>query len=229
MIAFHVVLLYTVFMLTDKVYEDIRKKILNLTLKPGSKINFSNLRTSYGVSNSPVRDALKRLEAEGLVCIKPQSGTTVAKIDLNSVEDERFRRLYLELGAIELIFDKGFTEEFTSKMKRIISKQKEAYDVRDIDLFLSLDDSMHRLFFEECKHEKVFDSITSTGGNYARIRMVSYLFDEVLKYSLEQHIEILNAIENHDRQRALSLIRSHISRIENETFAYRRYYPQYFV
>lgn len=216
-------------MLTDIVYEDLKRKILNLTLKPGAKINFSNLRNTYGFSNSPVRDALKRLESEGLVCIKAQSGTKVAKIDLNSVEDERFNRLFLELGAVEQVFEKGISDSFISEFKAIIKEQEASLEVRDTEQFLSLDDKMHKLFFIECKHEKVFDSMMSTSGNYTRIRMVSYLFDEVLKCSLDQHIEILNALEDHDRQRTLTLVRSHISRIENEIFAYKRCYPQYFV
>lgn len=216
-------------MLTDKVYDSIKTKILNLTLKPGSKINFSQLRTSFGVSNSPVRDALKRLESEGFVCIKAQSGTTVAKIDLLRIEDERFRRLYLEIGAIEQVFEKGVSDTFISKFQKLIEEQQHAYEIRDTELFLSLDDKMHRLFFEECKHEKVYDSMLATSGNYTRVRMVSFLFDEVLKLSLEQHIEILNALKDHDCQRTIKLVRSHISRIENETFAYRRSYPQYFV
>lgn len=216
-------------MLTDIVYDCTKKSILSLTLKPGSKINFSHLRTLYGVSNSPVRDALKRLEAEGLVCIKAQSGTTVAKIDLKKVEDERFRRLYLELGAIEQVFEKGLSDTFINKFKKLISEQEKAYKAKNIEQFLVLDDKMHRLFFEECKHEKVFDSIIATSGNYTRVRMVSFLFDEVLQVSLEQHQDILNALIDHDCQRTLNLVRAHISRIENETFAYRRSYPQYFV
>lgn len=216
-------------MLTDIVYDSLKKKILNLTLKPGSKINFSQLRTSYGVSNSPIRDALKRLESEGLVCIKAQSGTSVAKIDLLKVEDERFRRLYLELGAIEQVFEKGVSDNLIKSFTNLIEDQKKAYESKNIELFLSLDDKMHRLFFKECKHEKVFDSIIMASGNYTRVRMVSFLFDEVLKCSLEQHIEILNSLIDHDCQRTLNLVRSHISRIENETFAYRRSYPQYFI
>lgn len=215
-------------MLTDKVYDDIRTKILNLSLNPGSQLNFANLRTFYNVSNSPVRDALKRLESEGLVCIKPQSGSSVAKINLAMVEDERFRRLYLELGAIEQIFEKGFSDSLTNKMEHLIEQQEQAFKRKDKEKFLNLDDSMHRLFFEECDHEKIFDSMMSTSGNYSRIRMVSYLFDEVFKCSLDQHVAILKALKDKDRERTLLLEKSHISRIENETFAYRNSYPHYF-
>lgn len=216
-------------MLTDKVYDDIKKNILNLTLKPGSRLNFPALRSIYGVSNSPVRDALKRLEAEGLVCIKAQSGTSVAKIDLNMVEDEKFRRLYLELGAIEQLFEKGISEDLIKKTEQLIDRQRCAFELRDRELFLSLDDQMHRLFFEENKHEKVFDSMISSSGNYTRVRMVSYLFDDVFKCSLDQHILILKAIEDKDIGRTLYLEKTHISRIENEIFAYRNSYPLYFI
>lgn len=216
-------------MLTDIVYSTLRNKILNLSLKPGESLNFNDLRKTYGVSNSPIRDALKRLESEGLVYIKPQSGSSVAKINLKLVEDERFKRLYLELGAIEQCFGIGMSKILIEKFEDLIEKQKEAFEVRDRELFLNLDDQMHRLIFEECGHEEVFDSLMATSGNYRRIRIVSYLFDEVFKCSLDQHVEILKALKDRDKERTIFIVRSHISRIENETFAYRNTYPQYFI
>ena len=118
-------------MLTDVVYKDLRDKILSLTMKPGTPLSFTNLKPLYNVSISPIRDALKRLENEGLVEIRPQSGTSVALIDMSKVRDERFRRLYLELGAVEKAFDKGISLQLLSQMENIIGKQKTAFAGRD--------------------------------------------------------------------------------------------------
>ena len=74
-------------MLTEVVYNDMRSKILSLDLKPGTPLSFSNLKPLYNVSISPIRDALKRLETEGLVEIRPQSGTSVSLIDMAKVRD----------------------------------------------------------------------------------------------------------------------------------------------
>ena len=215
-------------MLTDVVYNDLRSKILSLTLKPGTPLSFSNLKPRYGVSISPIRDALKRLETEGLVEIKPQSGTSVSLIDLAGVRDERFRRLYLELGAIEKAFNQGITAQLIERWEDSIRKQKEMFDCRDTAAFLELDNSMHRLLFEACGHEKVFDAMISASGNYHRIRMVSYLFDDIFSHAISQHEDILLALKSGSPGNVLEIERNHISKIETEASGYQKAYPQYF-
>ena len=215
-------------MLTDLVYNDLRQKILSLTLKPGTELNFTNLKPLYNVSISPIRDALKRLQSEGLVDIRPQSGTSVSLIDMAKVRDERFSRLYLELGAVEKAFDRGITSQLISQWEDSINRQNTAFSCRDTAAFLDLDNRMHRLLFEVCGHEQVFDSTLATSGNYHRVRMVSYLFDEIFSNAIEQHTAILNALKSGSKDEVLSLERKHISKMDTETSAYQKAYPQYF-
>lgn len=210
------------------VYSDLREKILSLTLKPGTPLSFTNLKPTYNVSISPIRDALKRLETEGLVEIKPQSGTSVALIDYSKVSDERFRRLYLELGAIEKAFKKGISNSMLEEWESIIEKQQNAFECRDTISFINLDDEMHRLLFKECNHESVFDSMTANSGNYHRIRMVSFLFDDIFQNAISQHRDILNALRENSYEKVVELERKHISKIETETSGYHKSYPQYF-
>lgn len=215
-------------MLTDVVYDSLRDKILNLNLNPGTPLSFSTLSSQYNVSISPIRDALKRLATEGLVEIKPQSGTYVSLIDLEKVRDERFMRLYLELGAIEKLGSFGISDCLIDKWDELICLQNEAFSCRNIAKFLELDDQMHMLLFKECKHEKVFELVKNASGNYHRIRMVSYLFDDILKNILVQHKELLEALRKRDIQELLRMDRQHISKIEIETAEYQKAYPQYF-
>jgi len=215
-------------MLTDKVYSDLKKKILSLSLKPGSPLSFSALKPLYKVSISPIRDALKALESEGLVEIKPQSGTFVSLIDLEKVRDERFSRLYLELGAIENAGKNGFGDELASEWERLLDDQKAAYSCRNTGKFLELDDSMHSLFFKKCNHIQVFESMKNSSGNYHRIRMVSYLFDDILQNILVQHQGLLDAIRTGNPDAVIALDRKHISKIETETSDYQKAFPEYF-
>lgn len=215
-------------MLTDVVYDSLRDKILNLDLKPGTPLSFSALSSQYGVSISPIRDALKRLATEGLVEIKPQSGTYVSLIDLDKVRDERFMRLSLELGVIEKLESFGISDSLIDKWEEFICLQNEAFSCRNTARFLDLDDQMHMLLFKECKHEKVFNLMKSTSGNYHRIRMVSFLFDDILNNIVIQHRALLDALKKRNIQELLSLDRQHISKIEIETAAYQKAFPQYF-
>ena len=221
-------MLYNTAMLTDLVYNDLRQKILSLALKPGTELSFTNLKPLYNVSISPIRDALKRLQTEGLVDIRPQSGTSVSLIDMAKVRDERFTRLYLELGAVEKAFDRGISEQLIMQWEDSLNKQNLAFAARDTAAFLDLDNRMHRLIFEACGHQLVFDSMLSTSGNYHRVRMVSYLFDEIFSNAIEQHKEILEALKSGDKEAVLALERKHISKMDTETSSYQKVYPQYF-
>ena len=87
---------------------------------------------------------------------------------------------------------------------------------------------MHRLLFLACGHERVFDSMLATSGNYHRIRMVSYLFDDIFSNAIEQHRQILKALKVGSLEEVLKLERLHISKLETETSCYQKAYPQYF-
>ena len=215
-------------MLTDVVYKDLRNRILSLALKPGTPLSFTILKPQYNVSISPIRDALKHLENDGLVEIRPQSGTTVSLIDMKAVRDERFRRLYLELGAVEKCFDKGISKQLISRWEDSIRLQDQAFQVRDTSLFLDLDNAMHRTLFEESGHEKIYDSMLNSSGNYHRIRMVSYLFDDIFSNAIDQHKDILESLRSGSMDDVLKLERKHISKIDLETSGYQKVYPQYF-
>ena len=215
-------------MLTDLVYNDLRSKILSLQMKPGTELSFTTLKPLYNVSISPIRDALKRLESEGLVEIKPQSGTSVSLINMAKVRDERFQRLFLELGAVEKAFDNGISSQLIDQWELSIKEQNNCFACRDTISFLKLDNDMHRLLFKACGHEKVFDQVLANSGNYHRIRMVSYLFDEIFSNAIEQHKRILEALKEGSMDDVLALERRHISKLDMETAGYRRAYPQYF-
>jgi DNA-binding GntR family transcriptional regulator len=80
----------------DGVYFTLRKNIVNLNLKPGEPLNVKSISEKLGVSRTPVRDAFIKLEKEGLVDVFPQKGTSVSRIDLRRVDEEKFIRESLE-------------------------------------------------------------------------------------------------------------------------------------
>lgn len=215
-------------MLTDKVYSDIKSKILSLSLKPGTPLSFSALSQQYNVSISPIRDALKSLSSEGLVTIKPQSGTSVSLIDMDRVRDERFTRLYLELGTIEALGKNGISDNLIASWRDLLSQQEAAFARRDTVMFMELDYKMHGLLFTESRHQRVFEQIRNSCGNYHRLRMLSFLFDQCVQSALSQHRLLLQALEERDSEKLLEIDRTHISKIEYETADFQAAYPQYF-
>ena len=115
------------------VFDELRKEILDLTLKPGTELNLNQLSTIFGVSRSPVRDAVKELAGEHLIDIYPQRGTYVSRINLRMADDERFIRLNLELGSIP-DFIENVNDDLISEMEDLIEKQEKAFALRDTSL-----------------------------------------------------------------------------------------------
>src|SRR4051812_19857078 len=91
---------------SPQVYESLRGQILSLELAPGTTLVRPDIAARYGVSQTPVRDALQRLQHEGLVDIFPQAATQVSKIDLDSATQAHFLRRALETEIVRLIATK---------------------------------------------------------------------------------------------------------------------------
>ena len=88
---------------SQMLYDSLRDRVLSLELAPGAPLSRAEIAETYGVSQTPVRDALQRLEAEGLVETFPQSRTLVAKIDLAHARETQFLRLGLELEVARVL------------------------------------------------------------------------------------------------------------------------------
>lgn len=210
------------------VFDELRRQILDLTLKPGTELNLNQLSTLFGVSRSPVRDAVKELAGEHLIDIYPQRGTYVSRINLAMAEDERFIRLNLELGSIP-DFVNNVNDDLISEMEEIIVKQEKAFALRDSSLLLKLDDQFHSVIFRGAGRSGVFDFILTRNGNYHRMRLISFMFDALSEEVIRQHKVLLEAIKNRDTERIISLDRDHMSKLKKETDSFRETMPQYFL
>ena len=137
----------------EDVYDSLREKITTLSLYPGQELNVEELCSLFQVSRSPLRDALLRLERDRLVDIFPQRGTRVSYLDEDIIEEERYMRKCMELGALKraLAKERNGREQkaFISKLESILLMQ-EAYILEDnFSSFYTSDDDLHHLFYSE--------------------------------------------------------------------------------
>ena len=209
------------------VFDELRKEILDLTLKPGTELNLNQLSALFGVSRSPVRDAVKKLAEEHLIDIYPQRGTYVSRINLRMADDERFIRLNLELGSIPS-FIENINDDLVSEMEDLVDRQEKAFALRDTPLLLKLDDQFHSVIFKGADREGVFDFILTRNGNYHRMRLISFMFDAISEDVIKQHKVILDAIKKKDTEKLLALDKAHMKKLKKETVSFRETMPQYF-
>lgn len=215
------------FNIGDGVYYSLRKNIITLNLKPGEPLNIKTISEKLNVSRTPVRDALIKLAKEGLVDVVPQKGTSVSKIDLKRVEEERFLRESLELRAIEMFM--GIKKESDIvRLQSILDMQKECVINNDLIALQEYDDEFHKVFFTTTEKNTCWEIIQSMSGHYRRIRLISLWERPIITKVIDEHKKILDSIVKGDVQEAISLFKDHSSRIIVEEKELMQKYPEYF-
>lgn len=215
------------FNIGDSVYYSLRKNIISLNLKPGEVLSVKDIAEKLNVSRSPVRDALIKLEKEGLVNIIPQKGTIVSKIDLKRVAEERFLRESLEENTIKL-FVKAFKESDIQILRHYIEMQKQSIKDNDYISFLEYDDNFHSVFFKSTDKNMCWEIIQSMSGHYKRIRLMSLWDEEILSNVVIQHSKIIEKICNKNFEEAVDIVKKHLSKIFIEETELINKYPEYF-
>ncbi|MDD7271875.1 MAG: GntR family transcriptional regulator [Spirochaetales bacterium] len=215
------------------VYNQLREQIETLVLKPGTELNLTELSESLGVSRSPLRDALLRLERDSLVDIFPQKGTRVSYLDISDIRQERFMRMNLELGALKSFMDLELNdlakEAYVTRLKSLLLKQKAALISGSYIDFLKADDEMHATFYSQLGYERVYAVLFSHTGNERRIRLLSSLAGNIANDIETQHEAIIDAIARGAKEEALELDRDHLNKIEDEYPMLIELFPQYFL
>jgi len=133
--------------LTDRVYEKLRSRIIDLQLAPGKRLNVGRLKEELGVSHTPIREALNRLVSERLVTVAPYRGFTVAPLlDADGVAQLLDARLVIEKGAIERAVT-AIAPEQLAELNRVTAELDElaGEQILDVAAFNALDAKFHRL------------------------------------------------------------------------------------
>ncbi len=218
---------------SDAVYSKLKEQILHLELPPGSAISEIDTAARYDVSRTPVRDAFKALEKEGLLEVQPHIGTFVSLIDLNEISDILYIREVLEQAVLKdlaSIYDKS--QEF--RIRLILQSQKE---LLDSDLpkeelsraFILSDNDFHDTLFEITGKRNVIGFFRSINSQYERFRTFLNLGDKANIVKLyEEHEAIFHAIASKDFTSLEEIISHHIYNGFNSSTEIIYQYPEYF-
>jgi DNA-binding GntR family transcriptional regulator len=195
--------------LWERVYAHLREEILANTLPPGTVLSEVPLAASLGVSRGPVREALGRLAAEGLVTIRPRRGAVVS-----ALSHEEFLQAYqvreaLETLAIRLAVPK-LTEEDLDRIDAIVAAQARAVERDDLGEFFALNSRFHQLFVDVSENAPLQDMYRQLIGHMGRYLMRSVALRGTVRRSIVEHRAIARACRAGDAARAERLLRNHI-------------------
>jgi len=193
----------------DQVYRLLRQSIITMRLPPGATIIEKQITDHLGISRTPVRDALRQLADEGLVNVKPQSGTFVALIDRQQLEEGRLVRRALELEGIKLAVER-VTDADLERLRDILALQERAAKRNSYADFIAYDDQFHRAINEASGMPRLWRVISGAKAQLDRVRHLSAPLPGQSARVLSQHRAIVAALARHDGERSVRALTHHL-------------------
>jgi DNA-binding GntR family transcriptional regulator len=212
-----------------EVYPVLRRVIVELYLQPGAVLSIKDICEHFEMGRSPVRDALMRLDQEGLVTLLPQRGTMISKIDLSRMEQERFLRLSVEEEVMKL-FMACHTPSDITLLHEALRQQQELCVQKDVDIrrFLRLDDQFHQVFYTVADKLFCLQAIENVGGHYRRMRLLTCGVSTSMQEILRQHSALLTALQTRDTELMCNIFHFHLRRLDREERLVLKKYPYLF-
>jgi len=210
---------------TEQVFEELYQRVISLELPPGAKLSEVEVARHMGVSRQPVRDAFYRLSRLGLLTIRPQRATIVAPISERDVLQARFIRTAIEQETVQAAA-RSLGPRQLQRLQTLVQRQEAAVEAGDKLRFHALDDEFHRLMCELTDLSFAWSVIKEHKAHMDRVRYLSLAFGA--RSALDDHKEILAALQAHDPARAAEAMRVHLSRILAIIATIRKERDQYF-
>jgi DNA-binding GntR family transcriptional regulator len=199
--------------LRDVVFNTLRQEILTGKLKPGERLMEIHLANKLGVSRTPIREAIRKLELEGLVIMIPRRGAEVAQITLKSLEDVMEVRRALDVLAIELACDR-MTDEDIEKLHEACTNFDVAVTSKDTRQIAEADVNFHDIIVLSTNNSRLIQLVNNLSEQMYRYRF-EYLKDDTTHETLKQeHLEMYQSIVRKDKVTAAKAVRQHIDNQE---------------
>lgn len=200
--------------LRERVFQTIRQSILEGKYKPGDTLRESAIANELKVSRTPVREAIRQLQLEGLVRSIPNKETVVCGITEEDVHDIFLVRDKLE-GVAGRLAAERITQEELEKMEEIIELTEFYASKGDLSRLESLDHTFHDAIYNATK-SKIIKHVLSDFHTYIQqVRKKSMATPGRVNYLIEEHRAIYEAIKNRDGDKAEELINAHLKKVTN--------------
>ena len=192
------------------VYRELRHRIITKKIKAGQRLPEVNIAVQMGVSRTPVREALRRLESEGLVDIVPNSGARLASPSRREMESAYVVREQLECLAARLAAQ-AMSEKHFRRLEEIIGAEEEAFRDRNLELYLEINEAFHRTV-AEATGNRILASYVENILARTNVYIVFYdpFYEDEANPSMAEHKDLLRAFRDRDGARAELLMRDHL-------------------
>lgn len=208
-------------------YQRLRGAILSLAMPPGTQILRAEIAAQLQVSQTPVREALIRLQEEGLIEVVPHSATKVARIDLDGARQAHFLRL-----AVELEMARGLAADLPPALRASLPahlrRQEGLLALGDHAGFIAADGAFHAALYGAARIEALWHLIQTRSGHLDRLRRLHLPVAGKAEAILAAHRALAEALLAADPARAQAVLRAHLSDTFASIDAMRAAQPDYF-
>ena len=187
----------------------LRREIIKGQLLPRSLLSEQDLSQRFGVSRTPVREALIKLAEENLVETYPQYGSFVAPIKLRDVFDSQFVREALECAAIERAVERMDAAQ-SKALTSVLDRQRALHRANDTDGFFEADERMHALIVEIAGHPQAWRQVENAKAQMDRVRYLTVRLPRKQSSVLAEHGAIVDRLIGRDRAGAIEAMRVHL-------------------
>lgn len=210
-----------------QIYSDLRAELVSLQRRPGEAISEAAVALSYGVSRTPVREAILRLSDEGLVEIFPQSGIFVSRIPLAALPEAIIVRKALEETTARLAAERATSSQILT-LHSILERQREADLAGDRDGFHQADETFHATIADVARYPGIWTLIQQVKIHVDRYRRLTLPQSGRMAQVIREHQVILAAVEGHDPDSARAAMAAHLDRLLGDISATQHTNPEFF-
>ena len=193
----------------ETIFRGVKAEILAGKLKPGQKLRQEELARRYGISRTPVRDALKKLEAEGLVTFQSNRYATLPQLDLGEFKEVYSIRGVLEPLAARLAAPR-LTEKNLEHLTDLVKRMEEASRLDELGNWLILDYEFHHSLFKPSDSPRLLKLISSFWNSSHHFRRAYCKLPGRIQKAEKMHCRLLAAAEARDEEMLALLTRTHI-------------------
>ena len=210
-----------------RIYADLRAELVSLARRPGEAISEGEIALSYGVSRTPVREAILKLSDEGLVDIFPQSGINVSLIPIASLPEAIVIRRALEETTARLTAEHATPSQILA-LHSIVERQREADAAGDRVAFHQADELFHATIAEIAKYPGIWKLILQVKVHVDRFRQLTLPHAGRMTTVIAEHERILSAIEARDVDGAAAAMAKHLERLLGDIAGIKDINPELF-
>lgn len=200
--------------LGEIVFETLREAIISGHLRPGERLMELQLAEEMGVSRTPVREAIRKLELEGFLVMMPRKGAYVAGVSLKDINDVFEIRAALDSLAAGLAAER-ITKEELNHLEHALVTGTESVGQNDLDSIVSTDTDFHDIIYQASRNQRLIQFVNNLREQIQRFRTTSLAFPGRMQIAFDEHRKLVDAIAAGDVDSARSLAQEHIENAEN--------------